>query len=101
MADILICWNCKEEIEIGDKVTRQDACLHCETPVKCCFNCLHYNKEAFHQCNESAVAEWVRYKEKANFCEFFRPRLPRFVKVVEKPKTPEDKKKAWDKLFGD
>jgi hypothetical protein len=101
MNDFLICWSCKEEIEIGDKITRQDTCPNCDNPVKCCFNCLHYDKEAYHQCSESAVAEWVRYKEKANFCEYFRPRLPRLEKATGKPTTPEEKKKAWDQLFED
>ena len=101
MIDKIVCWSCKEEIEVGDKVTRQDECPSCGTPIKCCFNCLHYNKEAFHQCNESAVAEWVRYKEKANFCEYFKPRFPHLMKKLSKPETPEDRKQAWDELFED
>jgi len=101
MDNKITCWSCKEEIEIEDKVTRQTLCPNCESPVKCCFNCLHYNKEAFHQCNESAIAEWVRYKEKANFCEYYKPRFLHLLKKAPRPNTPEEKKKAWDELFED
>jgi hypothetical protein len=101
MDNTIACWNCKEEIEIADKVTRQDECQHCGSPIRCCYNCLHYNKEAHHQCNESAVAEWVRYKEKANFCEYFKPRFPHLINKSIPLETPEDKKKAWDNLFDD
>lgn len=96
----LICWNCKKEMTVADKVTRQDACPHCESPIKCCFNCLHYDKDSFHQCKESAVAEWVRYKEKANFCEYYIPRFDHLIKR-KKPRTAEDRKEAWDELFDD
>ena len=96
----IICWNCKKEFELTDKVTRQDVWPHCDNPTKWCFNCLQYNKGAFHQCNESAVAEWVRYKEKANFCEYFTPRFLHLIKK-KKPKTPADRKSAWDQLFDD
>jgi hypothetical protein len=95
----IVCWSCKSGIEIGQKVTRQDLCPSCSNPIRCCFNCKHYSKEAFHQCEESAVAEWVRYKEKANFCEYYFPRFPQPIKKVEKPQNPEDRKKAWDQLF--
>lgn len=100
MTNLITCWNCQEEIEVDEKPTRKDECPKCSYPIKSCFNCLHYDKAAFHQCKESAVAEWVRYKEKANFCEYHRPRFIHLIKKAA-PKTKEDKKEAWDSLFDD
>ena len=88
-------------MELPDKVTRQDMCPECDNPLKCCFNCRFYDKSAYHQCTEPQ-AEWVRYKEKANFCEYFQPRLTYMEKQESQPlDTPEDRKKAWDDLFED
>lgn len=101
MLNTVICWKCENEVEIPDKVTRQDVCPECDNPLKCCFNCRFYDKDAFHQCLETQ-AEWVRYKEKANFCEYFSPRFSYLEQIEEKPlDTPEDRKKAWDDLFED
>jgi len=102
MINTIACWNCKAEIEISPEgVSRPDLCPGCSAPGKCCFNCRFYNKEAFHQCNEPQ-AEWVRYKEKANFCEYFRPRFTHLIKKEEATlDTPEARKKAWDSLFNE
>lgn len=102
MADKTIkCWSCKEEVEVEEKLTRQDECPNCEVPLKCCFNCIHYDKDAFHKCKESAIAEWVRYKEKANLCDYHKPRYLHLMKKPIVPKTPVDRKNSWDQLFED
>jgi len=99
MLNTIICWHCKNEVEVPDKITRQTLCPECDNPLKCCFNCRFYDKDSYHQCTEPQ-AEWVRYKEKANFCEYFQPRLTFLIKKEEKSmNTPEDRKKAWDDLF--
>ncbi|HEQ98057.1 MAG TPA: hypothetical protein ENO22_01805 [candidate division Zixibacteria bacterium] len=101
MLNTINCWSCKEEIEVPEKVTRQDECPNCSTPLKCCFHCRFYDKEAYHQCLEPQ-AEWVRYKEKANFCEYFKYRFAYMEKQEEMPlDTPEARKNAWDSLFDD
>ncbi len=101
MNNNIICWNCKEEVEIPEKVERKDECPNCSTPLKCCFHCRFYDKDAYHQCVEPQ-AEWVRYKEKANFCDYFQPLFTHLIKQKEVlPDTPEGRKKAWDDLFDD
>jgi hypothetical protein len=101
MLNTINCWSCKEEVEVPEKVTRQDECPKCGTPLKCCFHCRFYDKEAYHQCLEPQ-AEWVRYKEKANFCEYFNYRFAYMEKQEELPlDTPEARKNAWDSLFED
>ena len=86
-------------MEVKDKIQRKDACPHCESDLRCCYNCSFYDREANHQCKEPQ-AEWVRYKEKGNFCDFFRPRR-KFFKVVEKPPKKDHQKNKWDSLFKD
>jgi hypothetical protein len=99
MLNTIICWHCKNEVEVPDKITRQTLCPECGNPLKCCFHCRFYDKDVFHQCTESQ-AEWVRYKEKANFCEYFQPRFVYLMKLDQKSMdTPEARKEAWDDLF--
>ncbi len=121
----LICWSCKNEISLTGRATRTDACPKCDNPIKCCYNCRFYDRDAHHQCLETQ-AEWVRYKEKANFCEYFAPKplQPAGTQVAAGSETnnpePNDKlsltrqnkarvftskkekdKAAWDSLFKD
>ncbi len=117
---IIRCWSCGTEIAVSGRPTRDDSCPKCDNPIKCCYNCRFYDKSANHHCTEPQ-AEWVRYKEKANFCEYFEPRPP----VVEEAesKVPDESlpfslkaaarnrhrtatqkertKEAWDDLFKD
>jgi beta-glucanase (GH16 family) len=93
------CWKCGESVEVGEKIQRKDACPHCGVDLRCCYNCNFYDKEAYHHCKEPQ-AEWVRYKERGNFCEFFTPKRP-FLKMEEKLPEKEDLKKKWNSLFMD
>jgi hypothetical protein len=93
----MICWKCGQTVEVTEKIQRKDVCPQCDSDLRCCFNCNFYDKEAYHQCKEPE-AEWVRYKEKGNFCDYFRPKQP-FFKIEEKPTTKEDWKKKWDSFF--
>lgn len=119
------CWSCNEEIVLYNKVTRNDDCPKCDTPLKCCYNCRFYDKDAHHQCVEPQ-AEWVRYKEKANLCSYFVPRsnVPTAAPAIKQSNSKTSGKKngrkransvennsgqpvrdrrkaAWDALFKD
>jgi len=94
------CWKCTENVEVGEKIQRKDVCPHCGSDLRCCYNCNFYDKVAYHQCKEPQ-AEWVRYKERGNFCEFFIPKQPFVFKMEEKPPDKEDLKKKWDSFFKD
>jgi len=96
----MICWSCKKEVETPEKVNRKDTCPNCEADLKCCYNCRLYDKDAHHHCREPQ-AEWVRYKEKGNFCEYFEPKTAHDMLPKERPLPKEDKKKKWDSLFRD
>lgn len=68
----MVCFRCGEEVEVGMKVFRKDACPSCHAPLHACRNCHFHDRSAANQCREPA-AEWVSNKEAANFCEFFEP----------------------------
>ena len=65
-----ICHYCNKELNIHEKVTRQDACPHCGSDLHCCIHCKFYDENAHNKCNEPQ-SEWISDREKANFCEFF------------------------------
>ena len=64
------CHACKKELSGSLKVGRRDACPSCGADLRCCLNCLFYDRAVSKQCRET-LAELVREKEKANFCDYF------------------------------
>lgn len=67
----LVCWSCKNPIEMEDKATRSDVCPHCRIDVRACKNCQYYDAGAHNQCRET-ISEYVPDKERANFCGMFK-----------------------------
>jgi hypothetical protein len=65
-----ICHACKKEIALELKVGRKDACPSCGADLRCCLNCRFHDPVVSKQCRET-MAELVREKEKANFCDYF------------------------------
>lgn len=65
-----ICHACKKEIPGELKIGRRDECFACGADLQCCLNCLFYDRAVSKQCKET-VAELVREKGKANFCDYF------------------------------
>ena len=65
------CAHCQKEIaEI--KIHIRDECPACGGDLHICLNCEFYDRNAYQQCRES-TKEPVLDKEKANYCDFFRP----------------------------
>jgi hypothetical protein len=64
------CHACKKEISGDLNVGRKDECPFCCADLRCCLNCVFYDRSVSKQCRET-VTELVREKEKANFCEYF------------------------------
>ena len=62
-------------------------------------NCAFYDAHAHNQCRETQ-AEWVRYKEEANYCDYFRPLLAEGRRAGGKASSPSDEtRKKFDNLF--
>lgn len=65
------CHSCKRELEIAGKIARREECSFCRADLYCCLNCAFYDKGASKECREP-VAEIVKEKQKANYCDYFR-----------------------------
>lgn len=63
------CYRCNADIK---NYRRSDTCPQCGYDTRTCKNCVHYNPNAYNECQESQ-AERVLDKEKGNFCDWFRP----------------------------
>ena len=93
------CWKCRTEIEIAAsaKVLKTDSCPKCDYDLHVCLNCRFYDPSAHNQCRETQ-AEWVRDKEKANYCDYFEPRSLSGLSH-KGGNAATDAKSAFDKLF--
>lgn len=70
----LICWKCGACLEaLTLPLRRLDECPACRAEMHVCRLCEFYDRSKAKHCREP-VAEEVRDKEKANFCDYFRPR---------------------------
>lgn len=67
------CVFCNKDIQITEKITRQDTCPHCHHDLRCCKQCKFYDQDAYNECREVA-AERIIDKERANFCDFYLTR---------------------------
>lgn len=88
----LICFHCGER-SAHNAIERTSECPHCERDAKACVNCKFYEENHHHQCREPQ-AEWVRDKEKSNFCEYFLS-----IETKKNPKKTDDSLSALEKLF--
>lgn len=64
------CHSCKKSLSLDRSVGRRDVCPFCKADIHCCLNCRFYDRTAPKRCNEP-VAESVKEKAKANFCNYF------------------------------
>ncbi len=69
--DMTRCHACNGELALGRSIGRGEVCPACGADVRCCLNCAFYDRAAPKQCREP-VAELVRDKARANFCDYFR-----------------------------
>lgn len=89
------CWKCGRALA-GGEYGRLESCPGCAADGKCCRNCAHHAPALNNECRESA-ADPVKDKEKANFCEFFRPGRPAPAQAKSGEARPA--KSAFDALF--
>lgn len=79
-----VCFACKKELKIMDRVGRRDTCS-CGADLHCCRNCQFYDPGSYNECHEP-VADRVVDKTISNFCEYF--------KIADRPFTAEEDKVA-------
>lgn len=70
----MTCAACGRALPPGP-VSRRDTCAGCGADLHACVQCAFYAPGQYNDCREPQ-AERVLDKERANFCDFFRPGRP-------------------------
>jgi len=100
MAEVAFsCFNCGHQIQLlsGTKVLKKETCPKCDADLHCCKNCRFFDPAVHNECRENQ-AEWVRYKDKGNYCDYFEEST--HITLVKKSGVQtDDAKKKWDSLF--
>jgi len=73
-ADSFLCFSCGADLKehLGRPIGRSACCDSCLADIRCCRNCKEYNESLYNSCRETE-AERIVDKEKANFCDWFKP----------------------------
>ncbi len=66
-----ICWACGEKLS-ASQYQREGECPSCRKQTHVCRNCRFYEPGRPNDCQEP-IAEPVRDKDRANFCDYFEP----------------------------
>ena len=69
------CFACGSGVELatGERIGFRETCAHCSADLHVCRNCAHHDPTAYNECREPG-AERVGDRERANRCDWFRPR---------------------------
>ena len=74
MGHDLSCWKCGASLAgLSLPLRRLDVCPKCAVELHVCKLCVDYDIRVAKYCREP-TAEEVRDKERANFCDHFKPR---------------------------
>ena len=71
---MLVCWKCGASLaHLSLPLTRRDVCKQCSVDLHVCKLCEFYDIGKAKHCREP-IAEEVRDKDRANFCDYFKPK---------------------------
>jgi hypothetical protein len=87
------CPKCKAPIDAG-KISFKDECPSCKTDLHACIYCRLYDEGKANRCREPQ-ADYVKERDRANFCEYFRFQEARAATAAGK----EAAEKLWKELF--
>ncbi len=74
----LVCWKCGAPLDdIPLPLARLAECLVCRTELHVCLSCEFYDIRVAKHCRET-IAEEVKDKLRANFCDYFQLRVNAF-----------------------
>ncbi len=88
------CWNCGAEMTAAH-YGRENNCPSCSKPTRVCRNCRWYAPGRPNACEEP-MADEVKEKERANFCEYFEPTR---LEAQDGKSSEDDLLKAAEELF--
>ncbi len=94
----LVCWKCGASLAaLSLPLRRLEECKACHAELHVCRMCVDYDTSVAKSCREP-IAEEVKDKERANFCDYFKPRPDAYR---PRDTTEETKSRATlDALFG-
>jgi hypothetical protein len=95
----LVCWKCGASLAAMTlPLRRLEECKACGAELHVCRMCVDYDTAVAKSCREP-IAEEVKEKERANFCDYFKPRpdayRPRDTAAEQQSRV------ALGALFGD
>jgi hypothetical protein len=94
----LVCWKCGASLaELSLPLRRLDECKKCGAELHVCKLCEWYSIAVAKHCREP-IAEEVKDKERANFCDYFKPK-PGAYSIAGTADAAQSKA-ALDALFG-
>jgi hypothetical protein len=94
----LVCWKCGNSLaDLSLPLSRLDECKQCTAELHVCKLCEFYSTAVAKHCRET-IAEEVKDKERANFCDYFKPRPDAYSTV--KQDAAAKAKSDLDALFG-
>jgi hypothetical protein len=91
----LVCWKCGASLAaLTLPLRRLEECAQCRSELHVCRMCVDYDTSVAKHCREP-IAEEVRDKTRANFCDFFKPRPGAYaapnITEVERARAELDK----------
>lgn len=73
MSEQFICWRCKQPLTaVILPMSRREECLACHADQHVCKMCVFFRDAGRGECSEER-AEWLSDRERANFCDYFKP----------------------------
>jgi hypothetical protein len=98
MIEGLVCWKCGASLAaLPQPLGRVEVCPACGADLHACRLCRFYAPGVARDCREP-VAEPVKDKERANFCDWFQPRPGAWA--AADPRAAEGSRAELDALFG-
>lgn len=99
MAETRMCWKCGASIEdLPFPLSRMAKCASCQADLHVCRLCRFYDTSRAHHCQEP-IAEPVKDKQRANFCELFQVRPDAYH--PEDTRQTDAARQQLAALFGD
>ena len=88
----LVCWKCGASLQaLSLPLRRLEVCPECDSELHVCRMCLFYDPNVIDQCTEEGPEE-VRDKERANFCDYYKPRPEAYqARDLSRSATAKDK----------
>ena len=98
MSNTAVCWQCGASLaELSLPLSRTDYCRQCRAELHVCKLCRFFDVTVAKQCREP-IAEEVRDKQRANYCDYFSPRNDAYVPPATA--AVQQSRAQLDALFG-